>query len=59
MDITRYETAFIIRKSPNKNAHIFHDISDQCCKKNSKDRYESIFEIKRLVDIESYRFNSN
>lgn len=50
---------FIIRKSPNNNAHIFHDISDQCCKKNPNDRYESIFEIKRLVDIESYRFNSN
>jgi len=49
---------YIMFKSPNKKTHIFHDISERCCRRNPKERYESIFVVKQLVDIESARFES-
>ena len=48
---------FIMQKTPNKSAHMLHDISEQCCRRNPNERYETIFEIKRLVDIESNKFD--
>ncbi len=41
---------FIMRKSPNKNAHNLNVFSEKCCRKNPDDRYESILVIKRLID---------
>ena len=48
---------FVLTKSPQKNRHFLHDISEKCTRTRPEERYTSIMELKQTVLEKLYKMN--